>query len=132
PPAPPGGGLPRRTDHGIGPQARLAMWDVVEDIRRRGTTVVLTTHYMEEAEHLCDRVGIIDHGRLVALDTVPALIREHAGEATARLTLDGRPPADLDLEAIDAVTAVQAEGRHLTIQGTGDFIQHVLSELTTR
>src|SRR5699024_838282 len=61
----------------LDPQARLAMWDVVEDIRNRGTTVVLTTHYMEEAEHLCDRVGIIDHGRLIALDTVPALIDDH-------------------------------------------------------
>lgn len=118
----------------LDPQARLAMWEVVEDIRRRGTTVVLTTHYMEEAEHLCDRVGIIDHGRLIALDTVPALIREHAGEATARLTLEESPPADLDLhlEAIDSVTAVHAEARQLTVQGTGGFIQHVLSELTTR
>lgn len=116
----------------LDPQARLAMWDVVEDIRRHGTTVVLTTHYMEEAEHLCDRVGIIDRGRLIALDTVPALIREHAGEATARLALDRSAPADLDLEAIDAVTAVQAEGRHLTVQGTEDFIQDVLSELTAR
>jgi len=116
----------------LDPQARLAMWDVVEDIRNRGTTVVLTTHYMEEAEHLCDRVGIIDHGRLIALDTVPALIDDHAGDATARLTLDKSPPVDLDLEAIDSVTVVQSEGRHLTIQATGDFIQHVLSELTAR
>lgn len=116
----------------LDPQARLAMWDVVQDIRDRGTTVVLTTHYMEEAEHLCDRVGIIDHGRLIALDTVPALVHKHAGNATARFTLDRSVPTDLDLEAIDAVTAVQAERQHLTVQGTGDFIQHVLSELTTR
>ena len=116
----------------LDPQARLAMWDVVEDIRDRGTTVVLTTHYMEEAEHLCDRVGIIDRGRLIALDTVPALIADHAGDATARLTLDKSPPADLDLEAINSVTAVQSEGRHLSIQGTGSFIQDVLIELTAR
>lgn len=116
----------------LDPQARLAMWDVVTDIRDRGTTVVLTTHYMEEAENLCDRVGIIDHGRLIALDTVPALIRHHTGDATARLTLDRNLPADLDLATIDGVTAVQVEGRQLIVQGTGDFIQHVLSELTSR
>ena len=116
----------------LDPQARLAMWDVVTGIRDRGTTVVLTTHYMEEAENLCDRVGIIDHGRLIALDTVPALIRHHTGDATARLTLDRNLPADLDLATIDGVTAVQVEGRQLIVQGTGDFIQHVLSELTSR
>ncbi|MGO1435825.1 MAG: ABC transporter ATP-binding protein [Canibacter sp.] len=116
----------------LDPQARLAMWEVIEDIRDRGTTVMLTTHYLEEAEHLCDRVGIIDHGRLIALDTVPALIAAHAGAATARLTLDETPPADLNLEAIDSVSTVQDEGRNFTIQGTGGFLQHVLSELTAR
>lgn len=116
----------------LDPQARLAMWDVVEDIRELGTTVVLTTHYMEEAEHLCDRVGIIDRGRLIALDTVPALIAAHAGDASARLTLDRTPPADLDLGAIDSVTTVQFDDRHLTVQGSGGFLQQVLSELTAR
>src|SRR5690625_1079822 len=116
----------------LGPQAPLAVWEGAADIRDRAATVVLTTHYMEEAETLCDRVGIIDHGRLIALDTVPALIRHHTGDATARLTLDRNLPADLDLATIDGVTAVQVEGRQLIVQGTGDFIQHVLSELTSR
>ena len=58
----------------LDPQARLAMWDVVRSIGDRGATVLMTTHYMEEAEALCDRVGIIDHGRLIALDTVPNLV----------------------------------------------------------
>lgn len=116
----------------LDPQARLAMWDVVEHIRDRGTTVVLTTHYMEEAEHLCDRVGIIDHGRLIALDTVPALIRDHAGDATARLTLTQSAPTGLDLESIDTVAGVHPDGRHLTVEGTGGFIQDVLTELTAR
>lgn len=116
----------------LDPQARLAMWDVVQDIQDRGTTVVLTTHYMEEAEHLCDRVGIIDHGRLIALDTVPALIREHAGDATARLTFARSAPTGLDLESIDTVTEVQPDRRHLTVQGSGGFIQDVLATLTAR
>ena len=97
----------------LDPQACLAMWDV-EVIRDRGTSVVLTTHYMEEAERLCDRVGIIDRGWLIALDTVPALIADHAGDATARLTFDKDPPAYLNLEAIDSVTAFQSEARHLS------------------
>ena len=116
----------------LDPQARLAMWDVVKDIRARGTTVVLTTHYMEEAEHLCDRVGIIDRGRLVALDSVPALIREHAGEATVRLTLSEAATADLNLEMIKSVSTVQLDGNQVTVQGSGDFVQEVLSELTDR
>ncbi|EHR50600.1 ABC-type multidrug transport system, ATPase component [Saccharomonospora marina XMU15] len=115
----------------LDPQARLAMWDVVASIRDRGTTVVLTTHYMEEAEHLCDRVGIIDHGRLVALDTVPALIRDHAGDATARLSFTEPVPAGLDLELIETVTAVQPDGKQLIVQGVGGFIQDVMNQLTT-
>lgn len=116
----------------LDPQARLAMWDVVEEIRDDGTTVVLTTHYMEEAEHLCDRVGIIDHGRLIALDTVPALVRDHAGDATARLTLTEPLPPDVALEEIQAVTMARPDGRHLSVQGTGGFLQDVLAELTAR
>ena len=116
----------------LDPQARLAIWDVVEAVRDRGTTVVLTTHYMEEAEHLCDRVGIIDRGRLIALDSVPALVRDHAGDATARLTLTQPAPAELQLASIDTVTTVQPDGKHLTVQGTGGFVQDVLTELTAR
>ena len=115
----------------LDPQARLAMWDVVKIIRDRGTTVMLTTHYMEEAEHLCDRVGIIDHGRLIALDTVPALVRDHAGHETVRLTLNQPAPPELHLEAIATVSTVQADGQNLTVQGTGNFMQDVLAELTT-
>jgi ABC-2 type transport system ATP-binding protein len=60
---------------GLDPQARHAIWDLVRDVRAKGKTVLLTTHYMEEAERLCDRVAILDHGRIVALDTPAALIR---------------------------------------------------------
>lgn len=59
---------------GLDPQARHTIWDLVRDIRKRGKTVLLTTHYMEEAERLCDRVAILDHGRIVALDTPANLI----------------------------------------------------------
>ncbi len=64
---------------GVDPQSRNAIFERVEELRDRGKQVVYTTHYMEEAQRLCDRVAIIDHGRLLALDAIPALIRSHGG-----------------------------------------------------
>lgn len=114
----------------LDPQARLAMWDVVESIRDQGATVVLTTHYMEEAERLCDRVAIIDHGQLIALDTVPALIHDHAGDGAARLSFNQPPPEDLELDSIESVTTARRDGPYLIVQGTGGFLQDVLAALT--
>ena len=111
----------------LDPQARLAMWDVVRDIRERGKTVVLTTHYMEEAEALCDRVAVIDHGRLIALDTIPALIAAHGGQATLRLTLSA--PAPRTLADVKGVTSVRTDGAVTVVGGTGAFAQAVLSHL---
>ncbi|MBA7472725.1 Daunorubicin/doxorubicin resistance ATP-binding protein DrrA [subsurface metagenome] len=65
---------------GLDPQSRRATWGLIEDLKGRGRTVILTTHYIEEAEALSDRVGIIDHGRLIALDTPQALMEEHGAE----------------------------------------------------
>src|SRR5919198_1809 len=73
---------------GLDPQARRAIWDLVRGIRDRGKTVVLTTHLMEEAERLCDRVAIIDHGRIVDIDTPAALVARHCPERTVVLTTD--------------------------------------------
>ena len=89
----------------LDPQARLAMWDVVRSIGDRGATVLMTTHYMEEAEALCDRVGIIDHGRLIALDTVPNLVASLGGGAEIRLRTSSPIPAAL-LEGLDGVSNV--------------------------
>ena len=111
----------------LDPQARLAMWDVVRDIRERGKTVVLTTHYMEEAEALCDRVAVIDHGRLIALDTIPALIAAHGGQATLRLTLSA--PAPRTLADVKGVTSVRTDGAVTVVGGTGAFAQAALSHL---
>ena len=71
---------------GLDPRARRALWDVIGEINRDGTTVVLTTHYMEEAERLCDRVAVMDRGRIMALDTPRALITALGAEATVRFT----------------------------------------------
>jgi ABC-2 type transport system ATP-binding protein len=93
---------------GLDPQARRNLWDVVEALRREGRTVILTTHYMEEAQRLCDRVAIMDHGRLVALDTPRALIRTHAPTATVALA-GADEPADREaaLAALPAVRQVE-------------------------
>jgi len=65
---------------GMDPQSRRATWDLIRSLKERGRTVILTTHYIEEAEALADRVGIIDHGKLIALDTPGALMEEHGAE----------------------------------------------------
>ena len=113
----------------LDPQSRRNMWDTVEHVRDGGATVVLTTHYMEEAERLCDRVAIIDHGRLVALDTVASLIQQHAGETTAKLILSASPSAEFDLNGVPGVTSARTEGRELTIRGAADGLQGVLAAL---
>ena len=113
----------------LDPQSRRNMWDTVEHVRDSGATVVLTTHYMEEAERLCDRVAIIDHGRLVALDTVDSLIQQHAGETTAKLILSASPSAEFDLNGVPGVTSARTEGRELTIRGAADGLQGVLAAL---
>ncbi len=72
---------------GVDPQSRNAIFDQIESMRARGLTVLYTTHYMEEAQRLCNRVGIIDRGRLLAVDTPDALIDRYGGDST--LTIDG-------------------------------------------
>ena len=112
----------------LDPQARLAMWQVIRDIRDQGKTVILTTHYMEEAEALCDRVAIIDRGRIVALDTVPALIEAHTGGSLLRLTLDRPAPATLD--SVEGVSSVRPDEGQTIVSGHGAFAQNVLVHLT--
>jgi len=78
---------------GLDPQSRLALWDVIGDLHRRGQTIVLTTHYMEEADQLCDRVAIVDHGHLLALDTPVALKHSIDADTEVRLHTTGDPAA---------------------------------------
>jgi ABC-2 type transport system ATP-binding protein len=87
---------------GLDPQARRAMWDLVRDIRDRGATVFLTTHFMEEAERLCDRVAIMDSGRIVALDTPENLVRSLGAESRLVMSVNG----DLNPALISALPGV--------------------------
>jgi len=120
---------------GLDPQARRAMWDLVRQVRDRGCTVVLTTHFMEEAERLCDRVAIVDHGRIVALDTPEALIRSLGAERRLVFTL---PESTLDQEVrqpptlagLTQVSRVERSNNHLLVYGHGErFVSSVVSTL---
>ena len=116
---------------GLDPQSRRTIWDLVRDIRRRGKTVFLTTHLMEEAERLCDRVAIIDHGRIVDMDTPEGLIRRHCPERTVVLATDDPVAADR-FRCIPTVASVTAANGRLTIHGTGEdlvtAVIHCLSD----
>ncbi|HVA24311.1 MAG TPA: ABC transporter ATP-binding protein [Chloroflexota bacterium] len=94
---------------GMDPQARRATWDIVRSLRDSGVTILLTTHYMDEAEQLADRIGIIDRGRLVAVGDMESLRRQpDSGESTVRVVA----PASLDiaeLQAIDGVNSVREQ-----------------------
>jgi ABC-2 type transport system ATP-binding protein len=96
---------------GLDPAARLFVWDRVRDLKARGVTIVLTTHDMDEAAELADRVGIMDHGKLLALDTPAALTRGLPGRTTLEVAvaLDGTPADDLlaELGALDGVERVE-------------------------
>ena len=110
---------------GLDPQARLNIWDVIEGVRRRGKTVVLTTHNMEEAERLCARVAVIDHGRIVALDTPARLIGAHAPGTT--IEFDAPHGVDVDAVAkIPGVDRVAVDGR---VSVTTRTPERVLREL---
>jgi len=104
---------------GLDPQARRAIWDLVRGIRERGKTVFLTTHLMEEAERLCDRVAILDHGRIVDVDTPARLVRRHCPERTIVLTTDDRE-ADVSFRQLPQVESVSRTNGDLSIRGRGD------------
>ena len=113
---------------GLDPQARRDTWELIEGMRDRGMTIVLVTHFMEEAERLCDRVALIDHGRVAALDTPAALtIRAQGGKSVRFL-----PSASFDdrlLTALPEVTRVEHEGQQVIVTGTGELVNAVILAL---
>lgn len=115
---------------GLDPQARRRLWELIKRMKAQNRTVLLTTHYIEEAESLCDRVGIIDLGELIALDTPQSLIQGSGLENAVTLIHDGQ----LDLEALRSTAAVQAlkvEGERRVRVQTAD-VNLFLKELFTR
>jgi len=102
---------------GLDPQSRRALWDVILDFRRRGGTVLLTTHYMEEAARLCDRVAIMDRGRIIAQGTPAELVASLGAEHVVEFALaDGAPPPPVgELLALPGVTGVRAVGGQVAL-----------------
>jgi ABC-2 type transport system ATP-binding protein len=116
---------------GLDPQSRRAIWELVRGIRERGKTVFLTTHLMEEAERLCDRVAIIEHGRIIDIDTPERLVARHCPERTVVLATDD-PRVEERFRTIPGVQSVVRAELRFTIRGSGDDLVteviHCLSE----
>jgi ABC-2 type transport system ATP-binding protein len=104
---------------GLDPQARRAIWDLVRGIRQRGKTVFMTTHLMDEAERLCDRVAVIDRGRIVDIGSPSVLIRRHCPERTVVVTTP-QESADAVFGALPDVIAVERRDQDVAIRGRGD------------
>jgi len=112
---------------GLDPEARRETWGLIERMRDRGVTVILVTHFMDEAEKLCDRLALIDHGTVRALDT-PEAIAAKAGGSRVRFV----PSQSVDeqvLRAIPGVNAIERKQRYLTITGTGDLAASLINAL---
>ncbi len=105
---------------GLDPQARRQVWDLIEEFKRTGRTIVLTTHYMEEAERLCDRVAIVDHGKIIGLGTPAQLIASIGVDHLVEFTADDQAPA-IDLAALTQISGVRdarAQNGGVTIHAT--------------
>ena len=115
---------------GLDPQARRDTWELIEGVRDRGVTVVLVTHYMDEAERLCDRVALIDQGRVVAIDS-PAALAEQAGGGKRVRFVPSQPFDDRLLTELPEVTSLERQGHHVLVNGTGDLVNAVILTLAT-
>ena len=129
---------------GLDPQARHAIWDLVRDVRSKGKTVLLTTHFMEEAERLCDRVAILDHGRIVALDTPANLIRGLGAEERVVFSVEGDNWAGTSGQgqalaptafekALSGVGRVEVQGERVVVHGSSSkvpLVSEVVGQLT--
>ena len=115
---------------GLDPAARRIAWELIAAVRDRGATVVLVTHFMEEAERLCDRLVVLDRGRVVAAGTPAAVAAEHGGGTRIRFTLDAHP---LDwLERLPHVLRVERRGPRVEVTGDGPVLPLVAAALVER
>ena len=138
---------------GLDPQSRRSLWDIIRDLRRRGRTILLTTHYMDEAEKLCDRVAVVDHGMVIALGTPAELIASLQGEHVVEFAVNGdasaaagspSPPDPRSLLDVPSVQSARAESGSILLTVDQPHIAipallarlgrdgHTLSRLTTR
>ncbi len=130
---------------GLDPQSRRQLWEIIHAFRKSGRTIMLTTHYMDEAERLCDRVAVVDHGKVIALGSPKELISQLGGEHVVDFALsDGAAIADEELKQVASVNAVRTDAGtfslsvsepHLAIPSLLSLLQSrgcELSTLTTR
>ncbi|MEU9848106.1 ABC transporter ATP-binding protein [Streptomyces sp. NPDC047985] len=113
---------------GLDPRARRDTWRLIEDVRESGVTVLLVTHFMEEARRLCDRVAVIDKGRVVALDTPSGLIRRADGGTVIAFT-PSRPLDDSELDALPGAAGTERKDGRIVIHGTDETVNAVISLL---
>ena len=116
---------------GLDPQSRIAMWEILGELHAEGQTILLTTHYMEEADQLCDRIGIMDHGRILALDTPVGLKQSVGADTIVAVTAEG------DLDALAGLLQSRVEGVstsatvdgvvHLGVKGTDGVLPRVIA-----
>ncbi len=116
---------------GLDPQARRATWSLIREIRDGGTTVVLVTHFMDEAEHLCDRLAVVDDGHVIAIDTPQGLVDGLHLPSVVRFSTDTTDRLDW-LEEVEVVESVTRSGRSVEVRGTGAVLALVASELVGR
>lgn len=130
---------------GLDPQSRRQLWDIIRELRHQGRTILLTTHYMDEAERLCDRVAVVDHGKLIALGSPRELIASLGGEHIIEFSLAADAGADDSLlNEIAAVRSSRRDGDHFVLSVTEPHValpallarlqerRHELASLTTR
>lgn len=113
---------------GLDPRARRDTWELIEEVRASGVTVLLVTHFMEEAQRLCDRIAVIDQGRIAALDTPAGLIRRSAGATVISFT-PSVPLDDRDLNALPGLASVQHRDGRVTLAGTDETVNAVITLL---
>ncbi len=113
---------------GLDPQARRDTWHLIEGVRDRGVTIVLVTHYMDEAERLCDRVALLDRGRIVAIDTPEGLAGRAAVDQRVRF-VPSKPFDDRLLTGLPGVDSVEHEGEHVVVTGSGELANSVILTL---
>ncbi|MFJ2019079.1 MULTISPECIES: ABC transporter ATP-binding protein [Streptomyces] len=113
---------------GLDPRARRDTWQLIEDVRAGGVTVLLVTHFMEEAQRLCDRIAVIDRGRIAALDTPQGLIRRSAGATVISFT-PSAPLDDGDLNALPELASIAHKDGRITLSGTDRTVNAVITLL---
>jgi ABC-2 type transport system ATP-binding protein len=112
---------------GLDPAARRVAWELIEAIRARGTTIVLVTHFMDEAERLCDRIAVMQRGRLSDAGSPAELIERHAGSSRVRFSTSGEP---LEwLAVVPGVQRVERAGREVIVEGSGPLLAHTAAAL---